>query len=167
MASTWSSSRMNRSPPQASQMPSLAGGMKVAWKFWPQPLHTRRPERRSTTPSSAMSKFTTASTAAMPSSASAWGMVRGNPSRIKPLATSSWDKRSFTSSMVRSSLTKAPESIIAFTFTPRGVWFLMAARKMSPVEMWGMPYSVATFAARVPFPAPGGPRKMQFIITSK
>ena len=48
--------------------------------------------------------------------------------------------------------------MISLTLTPSGVWSLMLARKMSPVEMAGMPRRSAIRAAWVPLPAPGGPR---------
>src|SRR6476469_383054 len=48
--------------------------------------------------------------------------------------------------------------MISSTLTPSGVWSLMLARKMSPVEMAGMPRRSAIRAAWVPLPAPGGPR---------
>lgn len=31
-----------------------------------------------------------------------------------------------------------PPSMMAFTFLPSSVWFLIAAREMSSVEMWGI-----------------------------
>jgi hypothetical protein len=36
---------------------------------------------------------------------------------------------------------------------------------MSPVEIWGIPHFWATSFAKVPFPAPGGPKKINFILT--
>src|SRR5262249_56515771 len=49
-----------------------------------------------------------------------------------------------------------------FTFLPSSVPPAMAARKMSPVAMCGMPYSFATRFACVPLPAPWAPRIMMF-----
>ena len=40
----------------------------------------------------------------------------------------------------------------------------MFSRKMSPVEMCGIPYAFAASLAKVPFPAPGGPKKIKFIL---
>ena len=40
----------------------------------------------------------------------------------------------------------------------------MFARKMSPVDTWGIPYFSAIIFAWVPFPAPGAPNMMIFII---
>jgi hypothetical protein len=42
----------------------------------------------------------------------------------------------------------------------------MAARRASPVEMAGMPYFAQMFAAWVPFPAPGAPNKISFMLLS-
>ena len=53
--------------------------------------------------------------------------------------------------------------MIACTFLPSGVFAFIAARKISPVEICGMPYAAETAAAKVPFPAPGGPQKIKFI----
>src|SRR5574344_1620529 len=38
---------------------------------------------------------------------------------------------------------------------------------MSPVEMCGRPYSSATCPASVPLPAPGGPKKIKFMLISE
>ena len=48
-------------------------------------------------------------------------------------------------------------------FIPVGVPFLMAARRMFPVEIVGIPSSAARIAACVPFPAPGAPNKISFM----
>jgi hypothetical protein len=40
------------------------------------------------------------------------------------------------------------------------VGYQTAARSMSPVEIWGIPYFWVMNAACVPFPAPGGPRSI-------
>ena len=45
--------------------------------------------------------------------------------------------------------------MIAWTFCPSGVSFLMFARKMSPVEIAGMPRRSAIRAAWVPFAGSG------------
>src|SRR5206468_9170696 len=47
----------------------------------------------------------------------------------------------------------------AFAFFPRSVPCATLCRKMLPVEMWGTPRYAASFAAWVPLPAPGGPRR--------
>src|SRR5688572_27508262 len=60
----------------------------------------------------------------------------------------------------RSSGTSPPFSMMGPTCFPTGVPAAMASRSMSPVEMRGMPRCSASRAACVPFPAPGGPRKM-------
>ena len=45
----------------------------------------------------------------------------------------------------------------SWAFLPSGVPWETLARKMSPVEIAGMPKWSATILAWVPFPAPGGP----------
>jgi hypothetical protein len=95
--------------------------------------------------------------------ASACGMVRGKPSKRKPLAQSACTMRSFTRPMMMSSLTSAPASITFFAATPSGVPALTAARSMSPVEICGMPYFWQICVACVPLPAPGAPRRMSLM----
>ena len=51
--------------------------------------------------------------------------------------------------------TSSPASMYFLASRPIWVWFLTAARRMSPVEMWGMPYSATMRPAWVPLPAPG------------
>src|SRR5712692_4752335 len=46
-----------------------------------------------------------------------------------------------------------------FAFFPRSVPCATLCRKMLPVEMCGTPRYAASFAAWVPLPAPGGPRR--------
>ena len=43
---------------------------------------------------------------------------------------------------------------------------LTAARRMSPVDIWGIRYSSTSILACVPFPAPGGPSKIMFMTPS-
>ena len=59
---------------------------------------------------------------------------------ITPLAQSACVMRSLTKLIMRSSLTKPPDSMTAFASRPKGVPALTAARSMSPVEIWGMLY---------------------------
>ena len=96
--------------------------------------------------------------------ASACGIVRGNPSRMYPSLQSGWLILSITRSTVSSSGTRSPWSMNAFAFFPSSVPFLILARKISPVEMCGIPYFSAILCAWVPFPAPGAPNIMIFII---
>src|SRR5688572_14444123 len=60
----------------------------------------------------------------------------------------------------RSSGTRPPFSMIGPTCLPTGVPAAMASRSMSPVEIRGTLRWSASRAACVPFPAPGGPRKI-------
>ena len=74
--------------------PRCSGGLNSTWKTWPFLAQVRRPPSRRTTSSSATS-ISSAAVSARPSSpssassASAWGTVRGKPSRMKPSAASS------------------------------------------------------------------------------
>ena len=84
-----SSSRTISSLPSMSQTPSCLGGLNSTWKTWPFSAQVRRPPSRRTTSSSETSISSTAVTArpsssSFASSASACGVVRGKPSRMKP-----------------------------------------------------------------------------------
>src|SRR5689334_3088936 len=68
--------------------------------------------------------------------------------------------RSRTIRLVISSGTYSPWSMYSWAFLPSGVPFETLVRKMSPVEIAGMPKCSATTRACVPFPAPGGPIRM-------
>ena len=117
--------------------------------------------------SSAISMDTTASKW-MPaaSSASACGIVRGTPSRMKPFAQSARATRSRTMPMMTSSGTSLPASMKLLAFRPVSVPFLIASRRMLPVEMVGMFSFLLMISACVPFPAPGAPKRISFIASS-
>ena len=72
-------------------------------------------------------------------------------------------RRSFTRPMMMSSDTSWPASITFFAARPSGVPALTAARSMSPVEICGMPNFSRMNCACVPFPAPGGPRRISLM----
>ena len=95
------------------------------------------------------------------SSASACGMVRGKPSIKKPLAVSGSCNRSLTMPMTTVSGTSSPASMYRLASRPMAVSFLTAERRMSPVEMCGMPYLSTMRPACVPLPAPGGPNRIR------
>jgi hypothetical protein len=67
------------------------------------------------------------------SSASAWGTVRGKPSRTNPSAASSVWSRSAITPMITSSGTRSPRSMYSSACLPTSVPSLTAARRMSPV----------------------------------
>src|ERR1700749_3187470 len=71
--------------------------------------------------------------------------------------------RARTIRLVTSSGTYPPASMNSWAFVPSGVPRDTLARKMSPVEMAGMPKWSATTLAWVPFPAPGGPMMTSLI----
>src|SRR6476646_2339206 len=95
------------------------------------------------------------------SSATAWGSVRGKPSRSTPALVSAPPRRSLNIAMIRSSETRSPRAITAFASSPSGVPSRTAARSMSPVAMCARLRSAATREAWVPLPAPGGPIKIR------
>src|SRR5258708_16425946 len=97
------------------------------------------------------------------SSASACGIVRGKPSNTKPFEQSDFLSRSSMMPIMISSGTSLPALIRGWAFRPSSVPCWTAARRMSPVEIWGIPNSANSFFACVPFPAPGGPSKAMFI----
>src|SRR6266571_1961834 len=66
--------------------------------------------------------------------------------------------------MMMSSETSCPASMTFFAAIPSGVPALTAARSMSPVEICGMRKCSLMKPAWVPLPAPGGPRRISFII---
>src|SRR6476469_9247016 len=68
-----------------------------------------------------------------------------------------------TMRLVTSSGTYSPWSMYSWAFLPSSVPWDTFARKMSPVEMAGMPKWSATCLAWVPLPAPGGPIRMSLI----
>src|SRR4051794_28103032 len=65
--------------------------------------------------------------------------------------------------LVTSSGTYSPASMYSWAFFPSGVPSETLARKMSPVEIAGMPKWSATTLAWVPFPAPGGPIRINLM----
>ena len=67
---------------------------------------------------------------------------------------------------VSSSGTSSPWSMYFFASMPSSVPFLMFARKISPVEIWGIANFSAIIFACVPFPAPGAPNIIIFMLIS-
>src|SRR5271167_2247123 len=68
--------------------------------------------------------------------------------------------RSATIFKTTESGTSSPRSMIGLAFNPSAVPLLTCSRSMSPVERCGMPNFLASSFACVPFPEPGGPRKI-------
>src|SRR5208337_3695351 len=156
--------------PHLSHTPSFLGGVNLIWYIWPQAafLQVRRPVSRVTRASSSTSMEITWSILlprpiSTVSNASAWGTVRGKPSRIKPFWQSGCARRSLMMPMTTASGTSLPASMYSLAFRPISVPALTAARRMSPVEIWGIPYLSMSFFAWVPFPAPGPPNRIRFI----
>src|SRR5579864_8079787 len=79
---------------------------------------------------------------------------------MNPSAQSRRETRSSTMLRTRSSGTNSPRSMMALARKPSGVPRLACSRNISPVEIWGTPYSWAICLACVPLPAPGGPKKI-------
>src|SRR4051795_3584686 len=151
-----------------SHTPSTDGGSKSRCQMCPQLRQVRRPDsRRTTSSSSTTSSSTTSSGVPPPSSRSlnvlACGTLRGKPSSRKPLRASSSSSRETTIPMVISSGTRSPASMNFFACCPSSVPWLPLARKMSPVEILGIPRCAEMNWACVPFPAPGGPTRTRRI----
>src|SRR5205807_3879652 len=102
----------------------------------------------------------------MPSSASAWGTVRGKPASRNPPAQSVRVIRSRIISTMTSSGTSSPRFMNSRALRPSSVPRLTSSRRMSPVEIWGMPYSRVRKSACVPLPLPGGPNSNRFTASS-
>src|SRR3954469_21084263 len=168
MVSGLSSSRWNSSPPQMSQTPSTDGGAKSRCQMCPQLRQVRRPDSRLTTSSSSTTSSSTTSSG-VPASSSrslkvfACGTLRGKPSSRKPLRASSSSSRDSTMPIVISSGTRSPASMNFFACCPSSVPWLTFARKMSPVEIFGIPRCAEMNWACVPLPAPGGPTRTRRI----
>src|SRR4051794_38814275 len=143
-------------------MPACAGASNSRCQTCPQDLQVRRPERRFTTSSKSTSRSSTTDSGA-PSSSSiwssspAWATLRGNPSSRKPSFASGCASRSRTIALVTSSGTRSPASMYFLAIRPSSVPPDTLARKMSPVEIFGMVKFSAMNSAWVPLPAPGGP----------
>jgi hypothetical protein len=82
---------------------------------------------------------------------------------MKPAAQSGRASRSCTMALVISSVTRPPESMMAWICFPIGVPRALWSRNMSPVEMCGIASSAARSFAWVPLPAPGGPSSTRII----
>ena len=98
-------------------------------------------------------------------SASACGMVRGNPSKMTPLC--SLPKLSYTParmSTISSSGMSWPLSMYPLAVFPSSVPFLISLRSTSPVEICPSPYFSISLSLWVPFPAPGAPKITIFFI---
>src|SRR5579871_3293890 len=62
-----------------------------------------------------------------------------------------------------SSETRPPAAMMSLACRPTGVPAATAARSISPVESWTMPYRSTSRCAWVPLPDPGGPRRISLI----
>ena len=68
--------------------------------------------------------------------------------------------------MIVESGTNFPSSINFLASNPIAVPSFIAALRISPVDIWGIPYFSIKNLAWVPFPAPGAPNNMIFIMLS-
>ena len=68
-----------------------------------------------------------------------------------------------TTPTMTSSETKMPSSINFLAFLPKSVPALIASLSILPVEICGILNSWQSTSACVPFPAPGGPKRIIFI----
>ena len=127
-----------------SQTPSCLGGLNSTWKTWPLASQVRRPPSRRTTSSSETSISSTAvtarpSSASLASSASAWGVVRGKPSRMKPSSASLESIRSAITPTITSSGTRSPRSMYSFAVRPSSVSSRTARAEDVPGRVIGQP----------------------------
>src|SRR5215475_8252743 len=90
----------------------------------------------------------------------AWATVRGNPSNTNPCEQSGRSIRSATMRSTIESGTSSPRAMIGWARWPSEVPCDTCSRSMSPVERCGAENRRASSFAWVPFPAPGGPRKI-------
>src|ERR1700693_3568496 len=79
---------------------------------------------------------------------------------MNPLAVSFCANLSSTIPSTILSGTRSPRSMIGSARRPASVFRVTASRSMSPVERCGTPSCLAMRLAWVPFPAPGGPKKI-------
>ena len=89
-------------------------------------------------------------------------MLRGYPSRMKPLWQSASEIRSRMIEIIKSSGISPPCPRMASTRRPSGVSSRATLRSISPLDIWGMPNLSVSQAAWVPFPAPGYPIRTTF-----
>mmetsp|Transcript_7763 Transcript_7763/g.29042 ORF Transcript_7763/g.29042 Transcript_7763/m.29042 type:complete len:223 (+) Transcript_7763:363-1031(+) len=142
------------------------GGANLEWYERPEFLCTHRPQiRSSSTASGTFSSMTLVTDSPLFSStasrAFACSTVRGNPSRMNPFAQSLFAMRSAIMPHTISSVTSAPDSIACLASLPTVVPAETAARNISPVLSWGVPSFFSIAGACVPFPAPGGPKRIR------
>ena len=151
------------SPWHLSHVPSFFGFSVIVLNISPQSLQVILDDRRFMIISFGTFMFIAMSMSVISASFSAWLIVRGNPSRMKPFLQSSFFIRSLSISIVISSGTRFPLSMNIFTFLPTSVSSFMCFLNRSPVEMCGMFRFGAILDAYVPFPEPGAPRNIFFI----
>eukprot|EP01139_Manchomonas_bermudensis_P009957 Amastigsp_a339750_3147.p3 type:complete len:174 gc:universal Amastigsp_a339750_3147:523-2(-) len=148
-----------------SSLPATLGGMVATWYERPLALWIMRPEMRSIRMPSSTSKDMTcemlfSSRARSTSRSCACLMVRGKPSRMKPLPQAGLEMLSRMSPRTMSSPTSWPASMTALAALPISVPAATAARSMSPVARWQKPKFSTISGAWVPLPLPGGPKRM-------
>src|SRR5215472_4489292 len=71
--------------------------------------------------------------------------------------------RSATMATTTSSGHSSPRSMMSLALWPTEVPAFTAARSMSPVESWTMPYFSTSLCDCVPLPAPGGPSRISLM----
>src|SRR5438874_8980753 len=97
--------------------------------------------------------------ASVRSTSSAWPAVRGNPSNTAPCRASGLASSSLIRPRITLSGTSAPASMYFFASRPSGVSAFTAARRMSPVVIFGRPSRSARIFPWVPLPEPGAPNR--------
>src|SRR6478735_6297462 len=131
----------------------------------------RRLAIRTTSSSSGTSMYPARSTrrsasARASSSASAWILVRGKPSRMAPSTASVASRRSRKTRTMVASGTSWPRLMNRSASRPRAVRSATAALRRFPDARTGMPRRSARIGAWVPLPAPGAPSRTRTITRS-
>src|SRR3989454_542114 len=93
------------------------------------------------------------------STSSAWAAVRGKPSSTAPCCASGFASSSLIRARMTASGTSLPSSMNFLASRPSGVPVWTAARRMSPVVIFGSPSRSARILPCVPFPEPGAPKR--------
>ena len=157
--------------PGTQSVAGLGGGAVWMLKTLLHSEQVRRPEMRRTSSASPTSNSTTASSGVPRSfmslvSASACVCVRGNPSRMNPFCASGCATRSRMMSSIVASSTSRPFAMMASARLPSSVPSLRCLRRMSPVEICGIPNCLTRRWACVPLPDPGAPMRTMRMLNS-
>src|SRR2546430_4695279 len=137
----------------------IASGVSSERPSWAARPVIRRTNSSSGTSSNRMWLRRCPCPARVRSTSSAWAAVRGNPSNTAPCCASGLASSSLIMLRITLSGTSFPSSMYFLASRPSGVSVLTAARKMSPVVIFGRPSRSARIFPWVPLPEPGAPNR--------